>query len=223
MANKASSPYRTLRYEAVGAIAKLTFATPERLNAIDEVRLAELEAVLDRLEQDTQIRALIVTGDGRAFCVGLDLDLLGRAFDDVGYFEQVVRRLATIIARLEALPIPTIAAVNGYARAGGFEISLGLDFMIVAEEARIGDAHTDSGVVPACVSLRLARRIGEQRAKELLFTARWLTGTEAVGYGLALRCVPGDDLMAQTLGRQATGRPEKSQVGFEQGCQALRC
>jgi enoyl-CoA hydratase/carnithine racemase len=197
-------PYQTLRYEQADRIATITFATPDRLNAITEQRLDEFEHVLDALQQDTQTRALIVTGEGRAFCVGLDLDLLERAFDDIAYFEHTVRRLAAIIARLEDLPIPTIAAVNGYARAGGFETTLGLDFMIIAEDARIGDAHTDAGVVPACVTLRLARRIGVQRAKELLFTARWLTGAEAVTYGLALKAVPLTELIPQTRAFAAT-------------------
>jgi enoyl-CoA hydratase/carnithine racemase len=68
--------------------------------------------------------------------------------------------------------------------------------MIIAEGARIGDAHTDAGVVPACVTLRLRRRIGQQRAKELILSARWLDGHEAVEYGLALQCVPAADLLS---------------------------
>jgi enoyl-CoA hydratase/carnithine racemase len=108
-----------------------------------------------------------------------------------------VTRLSRIIERIEALPIPTIAAVNGFARAGGFELCLGMDFMIIADSARIGDAHTDAGVVPACVTLRLRRRIGQQRAKELILSARWLDGRQAVDYGLALYCVPAAELLAR--------------------------
>ena len=188
--------FTTLRLEKTKSVAVATFCLPHTLNAITEGRLADLEALLDDLEHDTTTRALIVTGEGRGFCVGLDLDLLDRAFDDIPYFESVVRRLAAIIERIEALPIPTIAAVNGYARAGGFELCLGMDFMIISDAARIGDAHTDAGVVPACVTLRLRRRIGQQRAKELILSARWLDGQEAVAYGLALQCVPAADLIA---------------------------
>ena len=182
--------YQTLRYERENRIGVMTFATPDLLNSLTEQRFAEIEAVLDEVEADAELGALIVTGEGKGFCVGLDLSLLERAFDDINYFDQIIHRLNAVLLRLEALPIPTIAAVNGFARAGGFELTLGCDFMIIADEAKIGDVHTDAGVVPACVSLRLKRRIGEQKAKELLWTARWLKGPEAVAYGLALRSVP---------------------------------
>ena len=201
--------FTTLRLEKSEGVATATFSLPGTLNAITEARLADLEALLSDLESDSFTRALIVTGEGRGFCVGLDLDLLDRAFADISYFESVVRRLAAIIERIEALPIPTIAAVNGYARAGGFELCLGMDFMIIADTARIGDAHTDAGVVPACVTLRLRRRIGQQRAKELILSARWLDGHEAVDYGLALQCVPAADLLvrATAFAHRFTDKP----------------
>jgi enoyl-CoA hydratase/carnithine racemase len=201
--------FKSLRYETDGRVAIVTFATPDTLNAITETRLDELEAVLDDIAADEEIGALIITGSGRAFCVGLDLDLLERAFNDLGYFEKVVRRVNGITTRLEALPIPTIAAINGYARAGGFEISLGCDFIVIADEARYGDAHTDAGVLPACASMRLARRIGDQKAKELLWTACWLEGQEAVDFGIALKAVPLASLMSDTLAfaRTMTDKP----------------
>jgi enoyl-CoA hydratase/carnithine racemase len=182
--------FTSLTFEVTDRIAVATFTTPERLNGISEERLADLEAILERVEADQAIRALIVTGTGKAFCVGLDLDLLDRAFDDLAYFTTTVRRLSRIVERIEALEIPTIAAINGFARAGGFEMTLGCDFCIIADEAMIGDVHTDAGVVPAFVSLRLRRRVGDQRAKEILWTARWYTGPEAVAIGLALKSVP---------------------------------
>ena len=182
--------FSSLTFEVSDRIGVITFTTPERLNGISEERLADLEAVLDAVERDESIRALIITGTGKAFCVGLDLDLLDRAFDDIAYFMATVRRLSTIVTRIEALEIPTIAAINGFARAGGFEMTLGCDFCIIADEARIGDVHTDAGVVPAFVSLRLRRRVGDQRAKDILWTARWYTGAEAVEIGLALKSVP---------------------------------
>jgi enoyl-CoA hydratase/carnithine racemase len=191
--------YTTLDYVRDGALGTVTFTTPERLNAIDEQRLLDLEAVLGEIEADTTLGALILSGgEGRAFCVGLDLDLLDRAFADIGYFEQVVRRLNAIITRLEALPVPTIAAVNGITRAGGFELTLGCDFVLIADEAQYGDAHTDAAVLPAACTLRLSRRIGAQRAKEMIWTARWYNGPQAVEAGLALRSVPRARLLAET-------------------------
>ena len=202
--------YKTLRYEKIERVGILTFDTPERLNAISEQRLTEIEAVLTEAEHDAGLGAFILTGgEGKAFCVGLDLDLLDRAFDDMDYFEQVVRRVNGIITRLEALPIPTIAAVNGITRAGGFEFTMGCDFVLVADDAKYGDVHTDSGVLPAAASLRLKRRVGEQRAKEMIWTARWYIGAEAVEAGLALRSFPRATLRAEAIAfaRTLTNKP----------------
>ena len=193
--------YETLRYEVVEPrVAIVTFDTPKRLNAISEKRLDDIEAVLGVVEKDAGLGALILTGgEGNAYCVGLDLDLLDRAFYDIPYFERVIRRIDGIVLRLEALAIPTIAAINGYARAGGFEISMGCDFILMADEALIGDVHTDAGVIPAVTSMRLARRIGVQRAKEIIWTGRWMTGAEAVDGGLALRSFPRASLRAEAI------------------------
>ena len=202
--------YTSLIYEKLDGIAIITFNTPKRLNAISELRLAEMESVLEELATDGSVSALIVTGgEGKAFCVGLDLDLLDRAFADMVYFEQVVRRVNGIIVRLEALPIPTIAAVNGITRAGGFEFTMGCDFVLVADEAQYGDAHTDSGVLPAAASMRLVRRVGEQLAKEMIWTARWYTGPEAVQAGLALKSFPRASLRAEAIrfARTMTDKP----------------
>lgn len=197
--------YTSLRYEKTGRIGVMTFDTPATLNAINELRLREMELLLTEIEADAELGALIITGgEGKAFCVGLDLDLLDRAFDDIIYFETVVRRLNVIITQLEALAVPTIAAVNGITRAGGFELTMGCDFVLIADEARYGDVHTDSGVLPAAASLRLKRRIGEQRAKEMIWTARWYNGSEAVAAGLALRTVPRARLQAEALAFAAT-------------------
>ena len=184
--------YASLRYEIDRTgIGVVTFATPDRLNAISAQRLDDLEAVLAEGGRDPALRALILTGEGdRAFCVGLDLDLLDKAFADLDYFDTVVTRVSKIIAGLEALPVPTLAAINGVTRAGGFEFSLGCDFVMVADEADFGDAHTDSGVLPAAVTTRLKRKIGDQRAKALIWSARYLRGQEAVDWGLAIKSVP---------------------------------
>lgn len=191
--------YSTLTYHVTDCVGLLTFTQPELLNSLTEDRFADIEAVLDAVEADKALGALVITGTGKGFCVGLDLDLLDRAFNDIGYFERVVRRLARIIERIEALEIPTIAAVNGFARAGGFEMILGCDFLIMADEAKIGDVHTDAGVLPACVSLRLKRRVGEQRAKEILWTARWYKGQEATAIGLAIKSVPLANLVDEAV------------------------
>ena len=85
------------------------------------------------------------------------------------------------------------------ARAGGFEISMGCDFIVMADEALIGDVHTDAGVIPAVTSMRLARRIGVQRAKEIIWTGRWMSGAEAVDCGLALKSFPRASLRTEAI------------------------
>lgn len=201
--------FSSLRFESADGIATLTFATPESLNAITDARLMDLEHVLTDLEGNASVRALIISGEGRAFCVGLDLSLLHQAFSTLDYFEKVVRRLYAIIQRVEALPIPTIAAINGFARAGGFELALACDFILIANEARMGDVHTDAGVLPACVSTRLVRRVGMAKAKEIIWSAQWLKGQEAVDCGLAQQAVPLSELAntARQFARRFTNKP----------------
>jgi enoyl-CoA hydratase/carnithine racemase len=100
---------------------------------------------------------------------------------------------------METLPVPVVAAVNGLARAGGFELILASDLAIAAHEARIADSHTQFGVIPGGgATQRAPRRIGAQRARELIFTARWIDGRDAAAYGLVLGSVPRADLAAAT-------------------------
>ncbi len=183
--------FQTLDFSIRDRVAAVRFTTPQQLNSIDEPRLADLRAVVEAVKADEEIRALTLTGEGKAFCVGLNYDLLQKAFDDITYFESVVRRFNDILLDLESLPVPVIAAVNGYARAGGIELALACDFILIADEAKIGDVHAQYGVMPGGgATQRLPRRVGEQQAKALIFMAHWLTGSEAAACGLALRSVP---------------------------------
>ncbi|HEX9712008.1 MAG TPA: enoyl-CoA hydratase/isomerase family protein [Actinomycetota bacterium] len=179
-----------VRLEQRDRIARLTLDRPEAMNALDEEVLAALPEAIASVA-DSDARALVITGAGDAFCVGLDIELLGKAFADPVYFRDVLERLKRILLDLEALPVPVIAAVNGLARAGGFELILASDLAIVASEARIGDTHLAFGIVPGGGAVaRAPRRLGPQRARELLLTGRWISGDEAASYGLALRAVP---------------------------------
>lgn len=173
----------------------MTFTRPDQLNSLSQSVMDDLEKVVDTVGRDEGIRVLVIRGSGTAFSVGLDLDLLKRAFREPDYFRAVVRRYHDLLLRLESLDVPVVAVVNGLARAGGFELMLACDFVLVAEEARIGDNHTNFGVMPAGGStFRLPAKIGDQKAKEVIMTARWLTGREAADYGLALRAMPASGL-----------------------------
>ncbi len=167
----------------------------QRLNSITEDWLADLDSIVGMVEQDQSIRALVIRGSGRAFSVGLDQHLLDKAFDNSEYFESVLVRLGGILLRIEELNAPVIAAVNGLARAGGFELILSCDVVIVAESAKVGDAHTVFGVVPGGgSSFRLPRIVGSMRAKEIFFSGRWMQSLELVQLGIALKSVPDDSL-----------------------------
>lgn len=166
-----------------------------RLNSISEGWLADLDAVVSLVEQDQTIKALVLRGTGRAFSVGLDQNLLDKAFDDAAYFSSVLERLGRILLRIEELNAPVVAAVNGLARAGGFELILCCDIVIVSDKAQVGDAHTAFGVVPGGgSSFRLPRIVGAMLAKEIFLSGRWMKPIELVELGIAYRCVPHESL-----------------------------
>ncbi len=217
--------FKTLNFEIRDRVAYVQFSTPDTLNSISEARIEDLEMVIARVLDDADVRALTITGSGRAFCVGLDFTLLERAFADIDYFEKMIRRLQAVLLDLEALPVPVIAAVNGYARAGGFELAIACDFMVIANEAKIGDRHTNLGVLPGggC-SQRLPRRVGEQRAKALILLAPWLSGEEAVAYGLALRSVPLADLpdAVEEMLSELRHRPRECSAAIKRAMHAAR-
>jgi enoyl-CoA hydratase/carnithine racemase len=217
--------FETLSFEIRDRVGYVQFSTPEKLNSISEQRIVDLERLVALVREDESIRALSITGSGRAFCVGLDLGLLKRAFYDIPYFESIIRRLQKILFDLEDLPVAVIAAVNGLARAGGFELLLAADFIVMADEARIGDAHAHLGVLPgAGCSQRLPRRVGELRAKELILLARWISGPEAVAMGLALRSVPLAELPAavEVIANEMRHRPRETTSALKREIHAAR-
>jgi enoyl-CoA hydratase/carnithine racemase len=173
----------------------LTLNRPRALNAIDEAVLDGLEAALAEVRSREELRAVVITGAGDAFSVGMDLACLDRGFADHGWFRAFLERFNALLLDLERVPVPSVAAVNGMTRAGGFELLLACDLALAAREARIADNHTQFGVIPAGgATQRMPRRLGMQRAKELIFTGRWLDGWEAERVGLVLRSVPRAEL-----------------------------
>ena len=155
--------YNTILLDKSDRIATLTLNRPKALNGISFEMMDEIDAALDDLRADAGIKALVITGAGRAFSVGADIGLLTDAFADEknGRFRYFLERINASLLNLEALPIPVIAKVNGLARAGGFEIILCCDLAVVADEARIGDNHTMFGVMPGGgATQRAPRKIG---------------------------------------------------------------
>lgn len=185
----------TLIVEKKNKVAYVTLNRPEALNGISQQMVEDLAALVEDVTADQSIKAVVITGAGRAFCVGADIDVLTRGFEEFDFLETYLRRLNEVLLGLEALEVPVIAAVNGLARAGGYEMALACDIVIVADEAQIGDNHTQFGVIPGGgATQRAPRKIGDQKAKELIWTARWLDGQQAVDLGIALRSVPKSEL-----------------------------
>lgn len=176
----------------VGKSLWLTIERPQAQNALTPAVLDLLAQACDEIERDRALRALVITGTGRAFSVGMDITFLGDCFaDPLGTFVPFVSRYHDLLLRLERLPVLVIAAVNGLARAGGFELLLAADLVVVADEAKIGDVHLGSGVPPAGgATFRSRRALGEQRARDLLYTARWMKADECLSSGLAARIFP---------------------------------
>ncbi|WP_395103802.1 enoyl-CoA hydratase/isomerase family protein [Actinomadura sp. SCN-SB] len=196
-----------------GTVMTITLNGPDRMNSLDPGTLDGLNAALDAAERDPSLTSLVITGTGRAFCVGMDIGFLGDCFaDPPGVFVPFIRRYHEFLDRLEAFPLPSVAAVNGLARAGGFELLLACDFVLAADEARVGDTHSDFGIVPgAGASQRAPRKLGDQRARAMLLAGRWLTGPEMVDWGLALASVPAAEL-PEEVGRLTGALADRSRT-----------
>jgi enoyl-CoA hydratase/carnithine racemase len=176
--------------------------------------LREFNQAIAEVGQDQGIKALVVRGEGRAFCAGADLIFFDSVFDDLAQLNSYIYLLNQCFLQLEDLPVPTIAVVHGFALAGGLELLLACDMAIVADDARLGDQHANFGLMPGGGSTqRLPRRVGMPRAMELLTTGRWLSGPEAVEWGLALRSVPAQQLDEELEGLLAALRG-KSRTGL---------
>jgi enoyl-CoA hydratase/carnithine racemase len=208
MANPAS--HETLDFVIDDRVAYSTFARPEVNNSLSEQSLDDLNDVVARVQEDSYLRALVVRGQGDSFCTGLDSELLATAFADIEYYEHVLTRVAATCLSLEALEVPVIGAVNGTASEVGFELALACDFIIIADEAQIGDDSGQHGRVPGGgATVRLPRAVGAQHAREILYSARLVPGPEAAAIGLALRSVPAAELDA-AVAEIASGFANKS-------------
>jgi enoyl-CoA hydratase len=190
------------------AVRVLTISRPEKLNALNRATLAGLHTRLEALAHDPALRVLIITGAGtRAFVAGADITEFEGLTPDAT--TQYARQGQAVFDRLESLPVPTIAAINGYALGGGCELALACTFRLMADTARIGLPETSLGLIPGFGGTqRLGRAIGRQQALELILTGRQVEADEAVRLGLVLRAVPSARLLddAQALAAQLAAR-----------------
>lgn len=201
--------YDNLSFEQDGAIGILTIDRPKSLNALDPATLAELAACLETVRADDGVRCLILTGAGeRAFVAGADISVMVSMSPLEG---KKFAALGLGVARgLEELPIPVIAAVNGFALGGGIELALACDLIVAAHTAKFGQPEINLGVIPGFGGTqRLARRIGLPLARELIYTGDMIDAETAQRYGLVNRVVPAAACLdeAKTLARTLAGKP----------------
>jgi enoyl-CoA hydratase len=174
----------------------ITLNRPEQLNPIDSAVLAGLDAAIDALSSDPAVRALLVTGAGRAFSAGGDLKAYIELQRDPVAFPAFVAELHRVFGRLREVRVPAIALVNGVTAAGGLELLLSCDIAVAARSARIGDGHLNFGMMGGGGVLTLLPRVvGVARARELVLTGRFLEADEAAAWGLVSRVVDDDALL----------------------------
>lgn len=189
-----------VRVETQEGIRTLTVDRPEKLNALNAAVLETLDALLTEAQNATDLRCLIITGAGeKAFIAGADIGELARLTALDG--REHARRGQGLLDRLENLPIPSIAAINGFAYGGGLELALACTLRVASENAKMGLPETSLGILPGYGGTqRLARLLGKAKAAELILTAeKGLAATEAGRLGLVNRVVPPGQALASAM------------------------
>ena len=183
-----------INYEAEGAVAVLTINRPKALNALNSAVLDEINEAIDAVDLNT-IRALIITGTGeKSFVAGADIGEMSTLTKEQG--EAFGKKGNDVFRKIETLPIPVIAAVNGFALGGGCELSMACDIRICSENAGFGQPEVGLGITPGFGGTqRLARTVGVGMAKQLIYTARNIKSAEALRIGLVNAVYPLEELM----------------------------
>lgn len=191
--------FENILFEKKDYVATITVNQPQTLNALNTKTLKELEAAVEMIEQDKDIRAFIITGSGpKAFVAGADIHELdnmtpsdGLVFMDLGQ---------KVFNRIENGTKPSIAAVNGYALGGGCELSMCCDIRIASENARFGQPEIKLGNLPGWGGTqRLTRLIGKGRASQMIFTGEFMKAEEAECWGLVNKVVPLENLLEEAM------------------------
>lgn len=202
----------SIAYEKTGHVAVLTLNRPDAFNAIDVQLAKDLHAAIAAVDADRDVRAVVLTGAGRAFCGGGDvLGFAERVETDIAaHIKEITAYLHSAISRMTRLRAPVIGALNGVAAGGGLGLALAPDLALAAESAKFKMAYTGIGASPdASSSFFLPRLVGLRRAFDLTLTNRTLTAAEAESWGLVNRVVPDAALLdeAMKLARELADGP----------------
>ena len=187
-----------VRMEKQGAVALVTINRPDALNALNAEVIEGFGRIVESIESDPSIQAVVVTGEGRAFVAGADITEMKEMTPLEA--EAFSARAHRNFGRLEELPIPTIAAVNGFALGGGCELALCCDWIYASTKAKIGQPETKLGLIPGFGGTsRLVRRVGLAWAKELVMVAEPIGADEALRIGLVNRVFEPDELLPAAI------------------------
>lgn len=205
--------YETIELEKEGGVATITLNRPDKLNAMCPDLMIDLSNVIEDIQHDEAVRAVVLTGAGRAFCAGGDVkDLLSQATDPVEMMDRSMEG-AKLVAAMRNIPKPMIAAVNGPAVGAGCNLALACDIIIAAENASFSMAFISLGLHPDTGGIYfLTRLVGVARACELVFTGKAIGAQEAERIGLINQVVPAEQLestVSELAGRLAKG-PSKA-------------
>ncbi|MGI6452197.1 MAG: enoyl-CoA hydratase/isomerase family protein [Syntrophomonadaceae bacterium] len=188
--------YSTILVSKSEGVGTITLNRPEVLNALDEVMRVEARLALEDMGKDQEVRVVIITGAGRAFCTGGDVKEQSQGFDAISGRERIVKLQRLLMAMIN-LEKPIISAVNGVAAGAGCNLALAADMVVAAEEAKFSQIFINMGLVPDFGGMYLLPRlIGLPLAKELILTGRMVDALEAKEMGMVNRVVPGELLGA---------------------------
>jgi enoyl-CoA hydratase len=191
--------YETILFEKDGDVAIVKFNRPKAMNAINPDVLSEIDRALDEIEKDPSVKVLVFTGEGeKAFVAGADIGFMA----DLSPLEarKWSKQGHQLAFRMEELPIPMIACVNGYALGGGTEIAMACDFIYASESAQFGQPEINLGIIPGFGGTqRLARLVGKGMAKELCMSGAMISAQEAQAAGLVNKVFPPDRLWEETM------------------------
>lgn len=195
-------------------VAWVMLNRPNVMNCLDGETLLQLIHALQEIEKDAAVRVVVITGKGEAFSAGADLKFVQTLASAKDLYDWL-SLFANTCSTLMDLSKPTIAAVNGIALAGGFELMLACDLAIAAEDAKIGDQHINYALMPAGgATPRLTWLLGPRRAKEIMLTGKWISGKEAEAIGLVNKAVPAAELEKATI-EMANSLVSKSPLGLK--------
>ena len=213
---------KNLIFEINNGIALLTFNRPKALNALNNALFDEMDMVLDQVEKNQDIRVLILTGSGdKAFVAGADISELAKM--NPLLVKRFSRKGQKLFSKLETLPIPIIAAVNGFALGGGAEVAMGCDFIYASEKALFGFPEIKLGLIPGFGGTqRLTRIVGTNLAKELIFTGKTFSAADALSFGIVNKVCAPKSLMDDVM-KIATSIAGKGAASLRAAKETIEC